>query len=73
MEGSKRQKSLEHYQQQRYAFAHIVANSLGQCDPDCLKTLWLIADHAAQTLYGFSLDDVNNNGLNEQIIFQSKL
>ena len=66
MKGSKRQKYLEHYQQQCYSFAPIVADSLG-C-PDCLKFLWLTADHAAQTQYGFSLDDVNNNCLNEHII-----
>ena len=42
MEGSKRQKYLEHYQQQRYAaFAPMVANSLGQRDPDCHKFLCL--------------------------------
>ena len=46
----------------------MVANSLGQCGPDCLKFLWITADHAAQTQYGFSLDDVNNNCLNEHII-----
>ena len=65
MEGSKRQEYLEHYQQQPYVFAPMVANSLGQCGPDSLKFLWLTADHAAQTKYGFSLDDVNNNCLNE--------
>ena len=68
MEGSKRQKYLEHYQQQRYAFAPMVANFLCRCGPDCLKFLWLTAEHAAQTQYGFSLDDINNNCLNEHII-----
>ena len=34
MKGSKRQKYLEHYQQQRYAFAQMVANSFGQCGPE---------------------------------------
>ena len=34
MEGSKRQKHLEHYQQQRYAFASMVAKSLSQCGPE---------------------------------------
>ena len=67
MEGSKRQKCLENYQQQLYAFAIMVANALGQCGPDCLKFLWLTADHAAQTQHGFSLDCVNNNCLNEHI------
>ena len=69
MEGSKRHKYLEHYQQQRYAFAPMVANSLGQCGPDYLKFLWLTADHAAQTTqHRFSLDDVNNHGLNKHIV-----
>ena len=49
MEGSKRQKYLAQYQQQRYVFAPMVENSLGQCGSDCLKFLWLTADHAAQT------------------------
>ena len=46
----------------------IGGNSLGQCGPDCLKFLWLTADHAAQTQYSFSLDYVDNNCLNEHII-----
>ena len=71
MEGSKRHKYLEHYQQLRYALAPILmieANSSGRCGPDCLKILWLTADHPAESHYGFSLDDVNNNYLNEHII-----
>jgi hypothetical protein len=68
MEASKRNKYLEHYQQQRYAFAPMAANSLGQCGPDCLQFLWLAADHAAQIQYGFSLDDININYLNENSI-----
>ena len=68
MEASKRHKYLEHYQQQRYAFAPMVANSLGQCGPDCLKFLWITADHAAQTQYGFSLDDIHRNDMNERSI-----
>ena len=51
-----------------HAFAPMVANSLGQCGPDCLEFLWLTAEHAAQTQFGFGLDDVNNNCLNEQVI-----
>ena len=39
VEGFKRQKYLEDYQQQRYAFDKMVANSLGQCGPDCLISL----------------------------------
>ena len=36
----------------------MVAISLGQYGSDCLKFLWLTADHAAKTQYdGFSLDD----------------
>ena len=71
MEAFKRNKYLEHYQQQRYAFAPMVANTLGQCGPDCLGFLWLMADHAAQTQYGFSLDDLNNSCSNE-LIFTSQ-
>ena len=48
--------------------APMVANSFAQCGPDCLKLLWLAADRAAQTQYCFSLDEVNNNCLNEHII-----
>ena len=43
-------------------------NSLGQCGPDCLKFLWLTADLAIQTQYGFSLDGINNNFLDKHII-----
>ena len=68
MEGSKRHKYLEHYQQQHYAFVPMVANSLVQFGRDCLKFLRLTADHPAQKQYGFSLDDVNNNCLDEKII-----
>ena len=74
MEGSKRQKYLEYCQQQRHLFAPMVAigpdclKFLCQCGPDCLKFLWLTAYHAAQTQYGFSLDDVNNNCLNKHIM-----
>ena len=49
-------------------FAPIVANSLGLWGPHCLKTLWLREHHSAQTQYGFSLGDVNNNCLNEHVI-----
>ena len=37
-------------------------------NPNCHKFLWLAADNAAKTQYSFSLDDVNNNCLNEHII-----
>ena len=49
METRKRNKYAEHYQQQRLAFAPIVANTLGQCGPDCLQFLWILADHAVKT------------------------
>jgi len=49
METRKRNKYAEHYQQQRFAFAPIVANTLGQCGPDCLQFLWILADHAVKT------------------------
>ena len=49
METRKRNKYAEHYQQQRFAFAPIVANTLGQCGPDCLQFLWTLADHAVKT------------------------
>ena len=38
----------EHYQQQCLAFAPMVANTLGQCGPDCLQFLWILADNDAQ-------------------------
>lgn len=49
METRKRNKYAEHYQQQRLAFAPMVANTIGQCGPDCLQFLWLLADHAVKT------------------------
>ena len=49
METKKRNKYSEHYQQQRLAFAPIVANTLGQCGPDCLQFLWILADNDSQT------------------------
>ena len=72
MEASKRNKYLEHYQQQRYAFAPMAANSLGQCGPDCLQFLWLAADHAAQIEYGFRLDDIDINYLNANSITEKQ-
>ena len=52
MEGSKRQKYIEHHQQQRHAFAPMVVNFVGQLyrqyGLDCLNFLWLTEDHAAQ-------------------------
>ena len=49
METKKRNKYSEHYQQQRLVFAPIVANTLGQCGPDCLQFLWILADNDSQT------------------------
>ena len=60
MEAKKRAKYTEHYQQQRLAFAPIVANTIGQFGPDCLNLLWILADNASQMQYGFSLDNVRN-------------
>ena len=44
-------------QRQRLAFAPMVTNSLGQCGQDLLQFLWNLADHYAQTMFGFSLDE----------------
>lgn len=49
MERRKRTKYSEHYLQQRLAFAPIVANTIGQCGPDCLQFLWILADHDTKT------------------------
>ena len=35
----------------------MVTNSLGQCGQDLLQFLWNLADHYAQTMFGFSLDE----------------
>ena len=49
METKKLSKYAELYQQQRLDFAPMVANTLGQCGPDCLQFLWILADNDAQT------------------------
>ena len=49
METKKRLKYADLYQQQRLDFAPMVANTLGQCGPDCLQFLWILADNDAQT------------------------
>lgn len=49
METRKRTKYLRHYLQQRLAFAPMVANTIGQCGPDCLQFLWILADHDIKT------------------------
>ena len=60
MESSKRRKYDLHYLRQRYAFAPMVANSLGQCGPDLLQFLWTLADHHAKLNLGFSLETAHN-------------
>ena len=45
METKNRRKYAEHYQQQRFAFAPMVANMLGQCGPDCSQFPWILADN----------------------------
>ena len=48
METRKRNKYAEHYPQQQFAFAPIVTNTSGQCGPDCLQFIWILADHAVK-------------------------
>ena len=57
MESGKCRKYQRFYQRQRLAFAQMVTNSLGQCGQDLLQFLWNLADHCAQTMFGFSLDE----------------
>ena len=57
MESGKCRKYQRFYQRQRLAFAPMVTNSLGQCGQDLLQFLWNLADHYAQTMFGFSLDE----------------
>ena len=52
MEATKRRKYNNHYLRQRLAFAPMVANTLGQCGPDLLQFLWILADHHAQLNMG---------------------
>ena len=61
MENKKRSKYSEHYQQQRLAFAPMVANTLGQCGPDCLQFLWILADNDARTQLHQDLDSLPND------------
>ena len=35
----------------------VVISSLELCGPDLLHFLWNLADHSAQTIFGFSLDE----------------
>ena len=58
MESGKCRKYQRFYQQQSLAFALMVTNSLGQCGQDLLQFLWNLADHYAQTMLGFSLDEL---------------
>ena len=57
MESGKCRKYQRFYQRQHLAFAPMVTNSLGQCGQDLLQFLWNLADHYAQTMFGFSLDE----------------
>ena len=59
MESRKCQKYQRFYQRQHLAFAPLVTNSLGQCrlGVDLLQFLWNLADHYAQAMFGFSLDE----------------
>ena len=41
----------------RLAFALMLTNSLGQCGPELLQFLWNLADHYAQTMFWFSVDE----------------
>ena len=61
METKKRRKYAEHYQQQRLAFAPMVANTLGQLGPDCLQFLWILADNDAQTQLHPDLESLPND------------
>ncbi len=53
---SKCLKYASRYQQQRLAFAPIVANTLGQFGADTLQFLWNLADYQAQYTFGFTID-----------------
>ena len=47
-------------QQQRLAFAPMVANTLGQLGPDCLQFPWILADKDAQTQLHPDLESLPN-------------
>ena len=57
MESGKCRKYQRFYQRQHLAFAPMVTKSLGQCGQDLLQFLWNLADHYAQKMLGFSLDE----------------
>ena len=57
METRKRGKYSQHYQRQRLAFAPTVVNTMGQCGPDFLQFLWILADQAANTQSGSHVQD----------------
>ncbi len=63
MANSKCLKYATHYQQQRLAFAPIVANTLGQFGADTLQVLWNLANHQAQNAFGFTVDSPANVAL----------
>ena len=57
MESGICQKYQRFYQRQRLAFATMITNYLGQFGPDLLQFLWNLAEHCAQTMSGFYLDE----------------
>ena len=52
-EKAKRRKYADLYRQRGFAFAPLVASTLGVCGPDLLRFLWAVADHAAR--YAFDV------------------
>ena len=52
----KRQKYVDSYQQRGFAFAPLVATTLGVFGPDLLRFLWAVADHAARYAFDLPLD-----------------
>ena len=57
MESGKCRKHQRFYQRQHLSFALMVTNSLGQYGQDLRQFLWNLADHYAQTMFGFSPDE----------------
>jgi hypothetical protein len=55
-ETAKRQKYSDPYHQRGFAFAPLVASTLGVCGPDLLRFLWAVADHAARYAFDLPLD-----------------
>ena len=53
-ENRKRAKYEVGYRRQGYAFAPLACNSLGQCGPDLLCWLWILADRSARLQSGLN-------------------